>query len=221
MADIVRALLRLVLCSLTVRAFSSNVKRGLSTLCHIRRALGSRTEATFSSAFQSHTTKIGHTFDNVRNEAMRRAVDQRAFSGNADCSENIVASTHDLSYTGFFKYFNSLRTRSLQLVLEDYEAYQIKITLRCLTLHLLQRCPVVRNAFRRASYHTEAFMGVEAEKFLVICWNCTTSVLQQCLSSRELTAFRSADFLHTFRSALHIDACIALLSLRNNNARSA
>lgn len=151
---------------------------------------------------------------------MRRAINQRAFSGNADCSENIVAGAHNLSYAGLFEYFDSLSSRCLQLILEDYKAYQIKITFCCLTLHLLQRCPVVRNLFRRASYHAEASMGVEAEEFLVIRWDCTTSVYGNACDSGELTAFRSADFPHTFRSALHIDACIFIPSLRNNNARS-
>ncbi|KAL8996774.1 MAG: hypothetical protein Q9169_003797 [Polycauliona sp. 2 TL-2023] len=123
---------------LTLRDFSSKVKSGLSTLCQVSRAVASRTEAASRSACLPHMAKTEHTFDNVRYEAMRCAVDQRAFSSDADGGENIVAGTHDLAYPRLFEFFDSLGCRGLQLVLEDYKAYQLEITLGCPTFHPLQ-----------------------------------------------------------------------------------
>ena len=151
---------------------------------------------------------------------MRCTVDQRALSSNANRSENIVACTHDLPYPGLFECFDSLSCRYLQLILKDYEAYHFEIAFCCLTLHSLQRCPVIRNLFGRASYDTKASMSVETKEFLVVPRNYNSSVSQHYLGFSKLTTVWSADISHTFRSALHVDTCIFIPSLGNNNARS-
>jgi len=81
------------------------------------------------------------TFKKVRNEAMRRAVNQIAVPSNADGRKNIVARTHDFPNIGIVEFVDHLGSRWLQFVFEDYETQELKIRLGILTLHLACLCP--------------------------------------------------------------------------------
>lgn len=76
-----------------------------------------------------------------RHETVGMAVKKAAFSGNADCREDVVACYHHGGDVGVFELLQHFRCAGLQLVLENDEADEIKIPLNLGTSHLLRLYP--------------------------------------------------------------------------------
>lgn len=64
-----------------------------------------------------------------RHKTVRMAIEKAAFSGNADCREDVVTCDHHSGDVGFSELFQHPRCAGLQLVLENDKANEVKIPL--------------------------------------------------------------------------------------------
>jgi uncharacterized protein YaiI (UPF0178 family) len=67
------------------------------------------------------------TFNQMRNEAWFIGSKHLAFARNANCSQNVITSTHDIADSRLIQFRNHTGGARFQLVLEDDEAQELQV----------------------------------------------------------------------------------------------